>query len=56
MLDYFEEAFAARRGKLAALPRPQPPSLETPFQRESLQASSTSPLLACWGGQKGATS
>jgi spore maturation protein CgeB len=37
MLDYFEEALAARHGKLAALPRQQPHSLETPYQRGSFE-------------------
>jgi spore maturation protein CgeB len=41
MLDYFEEAFAARHGKPAALPRQPQSSLETPYQQERLRVSAT---------------
>jgi spore maturation protein CgeB len=41
MLDYFEAAFAARHGKLAAPPRQQPPSFETPYQRGSFEEATS---------------
>jgi len=41
MLEYFEEAFAARRRKPAALPRQAQSSLETPYQQERLQETTS---------------